>query len=544
MSPMQPTRLLLLLLLFLVVVPTRGRADDTPAWSEALDAYLHARDPDARRRHAESLKQLAPEVATVADRVAGAWRWDEPATTGAVTTWERETPDGVVHTLYAYVPESYDPDRPWPALLYLHGDVTRDSDGGGEEGIRLLADTAESEGFLLLCPSTQDGSHWWMPNGRDLIHGALRDLKRRYRVDADRVAAMGRSDGASACFNLLVHTPDPFCCFLAFVGNPLVTDASGGPTWTTNLAVRPVYAVNGGRDPLYPSRRVAPHVEALRRAGCRITWIDEPEAAHDLSFLERRWPEIRAFWTRHPRVATPAQVTWTTSSLASGRRAWVEITRLDPAVSSGDGIEALDFDDPGPVRSQPRIGVRFDATYEGPGLLVDEVEEETAAAEAGFVAGDVLLRVGPRELLGPDALASLRSHLAASEDAEMACDVLRGTERIELALRPRPPQGEGRPSPEARGYGMPARDGHGRDPRGQPDRAHDRRRRRAAPAPPAGAARRRAGADRGAERTGGVPRPVPRDLDHLLAEASRNGPGDPVAVGCLELDVTADAPPR
>ena len=29
--------------------------------------------------------------------------------------WERETPDGVVHTVYASVPGSYDPTRAWPA---------------------------------------------------------------------------------------------------------------------------------------------------------------------------------------------------------------------------------------------------------------------------------------------------------------------------------------------------------------------------------------------------------------------------------------------
>lgn len=529
--------LLALVILFLVGLP--ARADDEAALCAALTAYLAARDPGARRAHAEAVRRLAPDVAAVAAEVGTVSPWPEDAPRGSVTTWERETPDGVVHTVLAYAPAAYETDRAWPTLVYLHGDVTREEDGGGVEGIEVFAEAAERDGFLLVSPSTQDGAHWWTPNGVDLIRGALQDLTRRYRVDVDRVAVAGRSDGASACFHLLVHAPDPYCCFLAFVGNPLVTGALGGPTWTTNLSARPVYAISGGRDRLYPADRVAPHVEALRADGCRITWIVEPEAGHDLSFLARRWPQALAFWKAHPREAAPARVSWTTSNPQGSRRAWVEIRRLAPETASEEAVEATEVDDLPAVHPQPRLGLRFDPEFEGPGLLVDEVEEGTPADAAGFQAGDVLLAAGDDELVGVEALDRLRRRVASGGEAEETFRVLRGEDRVALRARPLRLQHDARPSPGVRGFGVR----------------------------PGTVAAEVLTGNRVEVTTDGVGAvrlhllpalldldselivvlngkeayrgPVPVDLDHLLEEARRNGPGDAVAIGRLDLAVTA-----
>jgi len=445
----------LALLLALTLLAAGGAAvpaEETSGWEEALAAYLAARDPAARRQQAEEVRRLAPDAATLAEAAAGAWRWSDDAPRGAVS-WERETADGVAHTIHAYVPRAYTPERAWPALLWLHGDVTREEDGGGAEGMALLAEEAEAKGFLLICPSTQNGAHWWMPNGEALVHGALRDLELRYRVDVDRVAAGGRSDGGSACYHLLAHHPDDFCCFIPFIGHPLVSGVYGGPTWTSNLGARPVYAVNGGRDRLYPAREVRPIVESMRAAGCRITWVEEPEAAHDLSFFERRWPEAYAFWAHNPRSDPPATVTWTTSRAnGDGRRAWVEILRLDPAASSGDGVEAIEgLDVPLPV-PRPRLGLRFDPEFAGPGLRVAEVEEETPAAEAGFEAGDVLLRAGEQLLADARSLEGLREWLAGHDQAEGVFLVRRGGTTLELRARPRLLPGNGAPAPADQGY--------------------------------------------------------------------------------------------
>ena len=114
--------------------------------------------------------------------------WPDDTPRGIPSFWEREAPDGVVHTVYAHAPEAYTPDRAWPVLLYLHGNVTRQEDGGGQDGLDLLAASAERDGFLLVAPSTQDGAHGWTPNGRGLVRGAPRDRMNLHRVDADRVA--------------------------------------------------------------------------------------------------------------------------------------------------------------------------------------------------------------------------------------------------------------------------------------------------------------------------------------------------------------------
>ena len=527
----------LLLSLLVALLPGAACADPSADLEGRLRAYLAARDPRTRRQHLDAVLALEPDVREVAALLPRCWTWPEDGPVGQVLTWERETPDGTPHTVFAYVPATYDPSTPWPTLLYLHGDVMREEDGGGQEAIELLVEEAEARGFLLLAPSTRDGAPWWSADGRGLALGALRDLKRRYHVDADHVAVLGRSDGGSACYHLLAHAPDPFCCFVACVGNPRVTEVHGGPTWPGNLASRPIYALSGAKDPVYPSRAVEPHVLALEQAGCRITWVEDADADHDVaSFFARRWPEMHVFWQAHRREAAPAEVTWTTSSAQGARRAWVEIVRLDPETATVEAAAAPDVEVARQDAARGAWGLRLEATDDGVGLRVVDVEDGTPAEAGGLLAGDVLLRVGDTELVGSDASEVLRRALDQARSEGVTFAGRRGNEPLALRVRPRPAPAPPVAAEDARGYGIP----------------------------PGTVTARVAGGNRLDVATDGVAAlrlhlladlvdldrdlsvvldgrvvfsgPAPCRLDHLLAEAWRQGPGAPVVVGYLDLE--------
>jgi poly(3-hydroxybutyrate) depolymerase len=409
-----------------------------------LDAALgrFATTPDGAERLALALRiaHETEDAARVGDALANARSWPADAPTGDVT-WTRTTSDGVTHTIFFHAPQTYTPDRAWPLMVWLHGGISRDQDGGGQSGVHMFADEADQQGFLILAPSTQNGAHWWSPAGAALIRGALLDAKRRYRVDADRVVVMGFSDGGSGAYHLLLHDPSPYAAFVPMMGNPYVTRIFGGPTWTTNVASRPVYAVNGGKDPLYPSAQMKPVVDALRDAGATITWIDEPDSAHEPSFLERRWDEIHAFWMDHPRDALPSKLTWASSAPRhDGRFAWLEIVDLDPDAPSAEGLSPpaeMPLPDTPP---RPRLGIRLDLRAGGDGLAVEEVEEGTPAAEAGFEAGDRIVRLGDEDLDDEDLgerVSRLRGFLDGLGDEDGLFVVRRGEEEIEVRTRPR-----------------------------------------------------------------------------------------------------------
>ena len=445
-----------------VVLAVPSYADDPPAGADsdakleaALAAFFAQSDPGARAAAGLGLAAAYPEAARVAGALPGVRRWALDAPKDDVVTWKRASAYGAQHTICAYIPAAYDPAKAWPVLLWLHGAVSRTEDGGGFEGARAFAELADEEGFLVLAPSATQGSEWWTPSGVDLVRGALDDLAARWHVDADRVAVAGFSDGASGCFHLLAHDPERYCCFLAMMPHPGVTRLAGGPSFAANVRSRPVFAVSGGLDMLYPSVRMKPLIEELRKAGCALEWLELPEAGHQLgAVLPEHWTRLRDFWRAHPRQPLAPQVAWETGLPdREGRFGWIEILEVDPAAPSAAGaVDAILPDAAG----RPRLGVRLDRAHAGPGVRLEHVEPESAAEEAGFRVGDVVVGLGEVKFTDKDAPVALMRALAVLGADEGVFHVQRGDETLEIRCRPRVAGAGNVPRPKELGYDVPS----------------------------------------------------------------------------------------
>lgn len=68
----------------------------------------------------------------------------------------------------------------------------------------------------------------------------------------------------------------------------------------------------------------------------------------------------------------------------------------------------------------------------GAGLVIEAVQPESAAARAGFMVNDVLVRVDDQWMLLPEQFAAFVE--AADEDTALACHVLRGGKPVVLTL--------------------------------------------------------------------------------------------------------------
>ncbi len=450
-------RLSLALLLVCLVVPPGRAEEEVPSKGlvPALEAFFAEADDERRAALGVALATNHADTKAVAEAAATVRRWRATGEPDTVTTWKRSTADGVAHTIYASIPPGYDPAKAWPVLIWLHGAVSRPTDGAGASAMRVLGETADEEGFILLAPSTQRGAEWWTPNGVALIRGALRDLARGWHVDADRVAVTGFSDGASGCFHLLAHDPEPYCCFMPLMAHPGVTRLSGGPCFAANVRSRPVRAFSGAKDTLYPSVRIKPMIEELKAAGCLIEWTDLPEGGHRInSVLPEHWATLRSFWRGHPRVPLATRVQWETAVPRSeGRFGWIEILSVDSAAPSAKGAQEARLPDP---TGRPKLGVRLDRAFKGSGLRLEHVEAASAAGEAGFKAGDVLLSVDGRTLDGEKAMGVLVNALATMTNRDGVFKVRRGAQTLTLQTRPRVAKAADDQRPKALGYGLPS----------------------------------------------------------------------------------------
>ena len=330
-----------------------------------------------------------------------------------VVRMENRTSDGVEHNYAVTVPDAYDPARRYQVRIQLHGGVggraTNAAVGNGTVGALAGAEQ------IYVVPYAWAAAPWWSPDQVLNLAAIVDRLKRLYNVDENRVVLSGVSDGATGALYVAMRETTPFASILPLNGYLMVLalrDIDDGSIFPNNLRNKPLFAVNGGRDPLYPTRVVEPYLEHLKRGGVSIDDHPQPNAAHNTAW----WPEVKdtfeAFVREHPRPPLPDTLTWETgNSAAFGRAHWLVIERL--GAQKGDAKALSDLNEM-PMPPSADFGAR------SIGKRVNRIVPGSNAERIGLTAGDVLLRVNDRSVAAaPDIAEALADELPGSTIALM-----------------------------------------------------------------------------------------------------------------------------
>ena len=313
--------------------------------------------------------------------------------TGIVRLQNR-APDGVEHFYVLNVPETYDPARRYQVRFHLHGGVggRRTNAPVGTGQIGALAGAEQ----IYVIPYAWAGAPWWSDDQALNLVDIVDAVKRRYNVDESRVVVSGVSDGGTGAYYVAMRETTPFASFLPLNGYLMVLaarDIDDGLIFPGNLRNKPIFAVNGGRDPLYPTRVVDASIEHMKRGGVSVDYHPQPDAGHNTAW----WPTVKdayeTFVREHPRQPLPDALTWEVGNSAEHHRAhWLVIDRL--GVQKDDAKSLADLNDM-PVAPSADFGVRSNGTR------VNRVMAGSNADRIGLKAGDVLVRLNDETVPGP-----------------------------------------------------------------------------------------------------------------------------------------------
>lgn len=186
-------------------------------------------------------------------------------------------------------------------------------------------------------PRVQESTHGTRRKVENILSIVDR-VKRMYNVDESRVYMTGVSDGGSASYYFALREATSWCAFLPLNGNlsVLANPAVGaeGKLFVGNLVNRPLFVVNGGRDPLYPLVQIEPHIDLMRRAGVPVDFHPQPLAGHDTSWWPAERAAYAAFVRAHPRAPHPERLSWETDRVDRANRIdWLVIEALGAAPS-------------------------------------------------------------------------------------------------------------------------------------------------------------------------------------------------------------------
>ena len=237
------------------------------------------------------------------------------------------TKDGIEHFYHLNVPDSYDPAKRYQVRFQLHGGVggreTNQPRGNGESPLP----GAEQ---IYVVPYSWDAKPWWSDDQVLNLDTIIDSLKRTYNVDENRIVLSGVSDGGTGTYYIGMRETTPYASFLPLNGFIMVlsNDAvDDGEIFPNNLRNKPLFVINGGQDPLYPTSSVEPFVKHMMTA-VKTDYYPQPEAGHNT----RWWPEMKDIYEKfvsdHPRDPDPDTLTWETANLNHNRAHWLVIDQL------------------------------------------------------------------------------------------------------------------------------------------------------------------------------------------------------------------------
>lgn len=172
------------------------------------------------------------------------------------------------------LPQGYNIDTTirWPLLMFLHG--------SGESGYDIEKVKAhgppelvgKGKQFPMIIVSPQSDVSWgW---NVDMLYKLLQDVKKRYRVNADKVYLTGLSMGGFGTFSLAIKYPDEFAAIA-----PVCGGGDSSQAWKLrNVAT---WVFHGAKDDVVLPASSANMVTAEKRYNKDVHFTLYPDANHN-----------------------------------------------------------------------------------------------------------------------------------------------------------------------------------------------------------------------------------------------------------------------
>lgn len=189
-------------------------------------------------------------------------------------------------------PDTIIKEKKYPLIIYLHGGTGVSINYKGEKAYEMLSPLIDSIPLFLASPSADRTTRWWSYNGLYRILQTVRYMKFHYPIDESRIFLAGVSDGAAGCWAAANCINGPFAGFIAISGYGGIVQSTGIDLNPVNIAQRPLYIINGGKDHLYPIEIVTGFLDYMQNQGVNVIRSIHPDEPHGFDYRQKEFAAL------------------------------------------------------------------------------------------------------------------------------------------------------------------------------------------------------------------------------------------------------------
>ncbi|MEO8115503.1 MAG: prolyl oligopeptidase family serine peptidase, partial [Phenylobacterium sp.] len=251
--------------------------------------------------------------------------------------------DGSTQFCRAFLPPSYDPARPSPAVIILHGYNPPNPAYVGWWSIDQRHDsTADRHDVIVLQPHGRGNSQYLGIGEQDVLR-CLAEAKRRFSVDDDRVYLTGESMGGSGTWLIASHHPELFAAAAPVFGgwdyrllpgagfdSPRATElperfaaeAQSSFAGAEGLLNLPLLVTHGDSDQTVPVAHSRHAAKMLQRWGYDLRYQEIPGRGHEELNVR---DDLVDWLLSHRRTPAPREVRIRSTSLDNAGAHWLRV---------------------------------------------------------------------------------------------------------------------------------------------------------------------------------------------------------------------------
>jgi predicted esterase len=236
-------------------------------------------------------------------------------------------------------------------FIGLHGGGPGVGDGRTAQS---MWGAATGKGLIGVFPTANLDGHaattWQSPEVENFVLAIVKELKRTFRIDTNRIYVAGHSLGGSGAYHIGLRNADLFAAVSANAGGMHgvtnnatgTTDIPGG--FVANLCNTPIFMTHFDRDPrvgVQDARAVAKELNQLREAypgGYEHRYVEG--IGEDHGYPQGTSPgQIIAWMTKHRRDPCPKRVIWEPAAPDKNHFYWLR--HAGPVASTSRGSRVV-----------------------------------------------------------------------------------------------------------------------------------------------------------------------------------------------------------